>query len=163
MSRASVRAAVRDFLSPPYVTYVDSVYPNFPADRLDGSGTLGFPSNSPHEGWIVLFIENTRENRITSTNPTQGLKAVTYRYRLEITYQSRSKAEAAQEEFDTLMDSLHERLRSNSTFASADIFEACEGPYGVQGNYLEPVVNDTDQIVTSAGTVRFEVTEHVWG
>lgn len=162
MSEETVMQAIADFLAPPNVTRLDAVYPNFPAKILNQGGTFNFPVGANSHGWGVLFNEHDEERRITTCDD-EGEKEVIYRVRLELLYRSRSDAETAQREFRELKDALKTRFRSNRTLGSNVIFEAGEGQYGIQGDYLEPVANDTDKLVVCAGTVRLEVVEHVIG
>lgn len=162
MTRKIVRQAVQDFLSGS-VTNLDVVNPTFLMTRLNQGGSFNFPPTAQKYGWAVLFIEHEEEHRITTCDNGQGEKEVRYRVRLDLFYQTRSINDSAEGEFDELIDSLHARLRSDRTLGSATIFEACEGPYGIQGDFLTPAYNDTDRLVTCAGTVRFEMVEFVTG
>jgi hypothetical protein len=162
MSRATVRAAIASFLTPPAVLHLDVFYPEVPAPFLNKPANLNFPATTTNRGWAALFFESDLERSITTNDADPCNKELEHTASLRLVYRSRAAPETAQNEFDAFVDSLHTRLRSDRRMgAPSVIFEAGMGDYGIQGTYSEPQMLPTSRLVTCEGIVRFHVVEMV--
>lgn len=123
MSRATVRAAIVNWFSPPNVAGLNTIYSAQPKiiqgqDAFSGigagSGAVAFP-----------YIEEKREWRYT-LGPN-GQKLVAYNIGLVVLFRSvKPRAEDAVADHDALMDALETRLRQDSTFGG-QVYLAGEG------------------------------------
>lgn len=158
MSRTTVRNAVADFFAPPAVSGLNSVYTSFPK-RIPGTDFRAGQAAGTESGAVgVVNIVSEREERIAIGGPTSGKKWVHYTVELQIYCHSiERKAEDAMAFFDTVIDGVKDRLRSDRWLDDYPIiFEA--GERELSGYYGEPkVLNDGASEVW--GAVRFEVSE----
>lgn len=158
MSRATIRSAVTAFFQPPAVTGLNKCYSSFPK-RIPGPDfRYGQPSGTKSGAVGVTHIIDEREERIAIGGATSGKKWVHYTVELQVFCHSlETHAETAMDFFDSVIDGVKARLRSDRWLADYPIiFEA--GERELVGVYGEPrVLNDGASEIW--GSVRFEVSE----
>jgi hypothetical protein len=158
MSRTTVRADVAAFFQPPTVTGLNKVYTSFPKRIPGGDFRYGQSSGTKSGAVGVVYIAGEREERIAIGGATSGKKWVHYTVELHVFCHSiELHAEDAMAFFDTTIDNVKARLRSDRTLGDYPvIFEA--GERDLSAIYGEPkVLNDGASEVW--GRVRFEVSE----
>jgi hypothetical protein len=116
MSRATVRAAITDYLLNYGVTNLSNVYP-FPA-KLTPEGEFFQGEDPGHQSGAVIFLylENQRESRIALGGPHDGRKQVEYQFILESYLRStKKKSEDAGADNEAFLDSLVTAIRADRT------------------------------------------------
>lgn len=158
MSRATIRAAVATFFAPPAVTGLNTIYTTFPKRVPGNQFRYGQPAGTKSGSVGIVHIINEREERIAIGGPTSGKKWVHYTVELQVYCHSiETHAEAAMDFFDTVIDGVKARLRSDRWLNDYPvIFEA--GERELSGYYGEPKVL-ADGASEVWGAVRFEVSE----
>lgn len=159
MSRQTVRESVAAFFAPPAVQGLNKV---FTARPKRGEGTwyrYGQPAGTPSGAFAVVFIESEYEQRIAIGGEHSGKKRVFYTVRLDVYCHSVERhSEDAMAFFDTVIDGIKDRLRSDRRLNNYPIiFEAGENE--LSGEYGDPVVSGTDGSTMMWGRVRFNVNE----
>lgn len=130
MSRATVRAAFEAFLTPATVAGM-AAFHRSPPRIIQGQEFT--PTAGTASGAVVsLHIASDEEKRVAYGGATSGEKLVTYKAVLIVMFISRQQdAQAAMDDFDSFVESLKERLRSDRTLGTAGsanpIFQAGEG------------------------------------
>ena len=162
MSRKQVRTHVADWIASEQITTLNQVFKSFP--KRVNFQTNAFPGQNSR-AVAVVFIENESESRLAIGGAYDGWKRVDYLVALQIFHHSTHRnAEDAMNDFDDLIDTIKERLRSGGhrlDLADSDgaiIWQAAEPAIDVA--YGEPVTNDGGTTETWAA-IRFTVTQMI--
>jgi hypothetical protein len=162
MSRKQVRTHVADWIASEQITTLNQVFKSFPK-RINFQ-VNAFPGQNSRAA-AVVFIENESESRLAIGGAYDGWKRVDYLVALQVFHHSTQRnAEDAMDDFDTLIDTIKERLRSGGhrlDLADSDgaiIWQAAEPAIDVA--YGEPVTNDGGTTETWAA-IRFTVTQMI--
>ena len=158
MSRTTIRYDVATFFQPPAVTGLNKVYASIPK-RIPGSDFRYGQAAGTKSGAVgVVHILSENEERRAIGGATSGKKWVHYTVELQVFCHSiEMYAEDAMTYFDSVIDNVKARLRSDRTLnVYPNIFEA--GERELSGVYGEPVVL-ADGSTEIWGAVRFEVSE----
>jgi hypothetical protein len=125
MSRTTVRAAVANWFTTPAIPGVGTVFTSLPktiqgSDSLSGVGALDGAS-------LAVYIESEQEYRKAFAGATDGHKRIEYRVVLQVAFRSvKQLAQDAMTDFDTLIELLKVRLRSDRTLGG-QVWQAGEG------------------------------------
>ena len=157
--RTGVRATLATFLTTPQIATLNQVFTSFPK-------RINFQVNSIagqlSRAALVVFIQSENETRLAIGGATNGWKRVDYSIVLQIFHHSLQRnAEDAMTDFDTLVDNIKTRLRSDHRFGDST------GTLVWQG--AEPVINATygePSTVAEGATetyaeLQFDVTEMI--
>lgn len=157
--RTGVRATLAAFISNPPIPTLNQVFTSFPK-------RINYQVNSQPgqltRSAVVVFIAAERENRLAIGGATNGWKRVDYTVILQVyTHSLQRNAEDVMTDFDTLIDNIKERLRSNHNFGDST------GTLVWQG--AEPVINARYGEVSTSNEgasevfaeIEFDVTEMI--
>jgi hypothetical protein len=157
--RTGVRATLAAFISNPPIPTLNQVFTSFPK-------RINYQVNSQPgqltRSAVVVFIAAERENRLAIGGATNGWKRVDYTVILQVyTHSLHRDAEDVMTDFDTLIDNIKERLRSNHNFGDTT------GTLVWQG--AEPVINARYGEVSTSNEgasevfaeIEFDVTEMI--
>jgi hypothetical protein len=157
--RTGVRSTLASFLTTPQITTLNQVFTSFPK-------RINFQVNSLagqlSRAALVVFIQSENETRLAIGGATNGWKRVDYSIVLQIFHHSLHRnAEDAMTDFDTLVDNIKTRLRSDHNFGDTT------GTLVWQG--AEPIINATygePSTVAEGATetyaeLQFDVTEMI--
>jgi hypothetical protein len=157
--RAAVRDTLYNFLYNPPVTNLNQVFTSFPKRiNFQVNSQAGQLSRSA----VIIFIQSETESRLAIGGAHSGWKRIDYSIILQVYQHSlEPNSEAAMVAFDTLIDSIKERLRSNHNFGDES------GTLVWQG--AEPVINATygEPATVSEGAtetfaeLQFDVTQMI--
>jgi hypothetical protein len=157
--RVGVRATLASFLATPQIVTLNQVFTSFPKRiNFQVNSTAGQLSRAA----VVVFIQAENETRLAIGGATSGWKRVDYSIVLQVFHHSLQRnAEDSMSDFDTLIDNIKTRLRSNHNFGDAT------GTLVWQG--AEPVINATygePSTVAEGATetyaeIQFDVTEMI--
>jgi hypothetical protein len=157
--RTGVRATLYTFLSSPQITNLNQVFTSFPK-RIDFNVNTTAGSNS--RAAAIIFIASETESRLAIGGATNGWKRVDYTIILQIYQHSFERnAETAMTDFDTLIDAIKTRLRSNHNFGDNTgtlVWQGAEPR--ITTRYGEPSTAEEGMTETYA-EVEFEVTEMI--
>jgi len=157
--RAAVRSTLANFIKAPNVDGINQVFTSFPK-RIDFQ-TNALPSQLSRTA-AVIFVESEKENRLAIGGATNGIKRVEYSIVIQLFHHSSErKPEDAMDDFDTTIDNLKEKLRSDHTFGDPSsnlVWQGAEPAIDV--SYGEPVSNDGTSTETWA-SLRFTVTQMI--
>ena len=157
--RAAVRSVIANFIGQPNVQGINQVFTAFPK-RIDFQ-VNALPSQQSRAA-AVIHIESERETRLAIGGATSGIKQVDYTVVIQIFHHSMErKSEDAMADFDTTIDNLKEKLRSDHTFGDPSsnlVWQGAEPAIDV--SYGEPVSNDGTSTETWA-SLRFTVTQMI--
>jgi hypothetical protein len=147
------------FLATPQITTLNQVFTSFPK-------RINFQVNSVagqlSRAAVVVFIQSENETRLAIGGATNGWKRVDYSIVLQIFHHSLQRnAEDAMTDFDTLVDNIKTRLRSDHRFGDAT------GTLVWQG--AEPIINATygepatvaEGATETYAEIQFDVTEMI--
>ena len=123
------------------------------------------PKNSNYKIFIsavVVFIAAERENRLAIGGATNGWKRVDYTVILQVYAHSlHPNSEDVMTDFDTLIDNIKERLRSDHNFGDTTGNLVWQGAEPViNGRYGEPATNNEGATDIFA-ELEFDVTEMI--
>lgn len=158
MSRATVRAAIRDYFIPPTVPGLNTIYTAAPK-RIEGTAfRAGQPAGTESGAVGVIHLVDEWEERIAIGGEHSGKKWVHYTVEMQIFLHSvRRRSEQAMDDFDEVVDNFKAALRADRRLNDWPIvFEA--GEKSLEGEYGEPRVLQ-DGSTEIWGAVRFEVSE----
>jgi len=157
--RTGVRATLATFLTTPQIATLNQVFTSFPKRiNFQVNSTAGQLSRAA----VVVFIQSENETRLAIGGATNGWKRVDYSIILQIFHHSLQRnAEDAMTDFDTLVDNIKTRLRSDHRFGDST------GTLVWQG--AEPIINATygePSTVAEGATetyaeLQFDVTEMI--
>jgi hypothetical protein len=166
VGRAQVRETLYNFINPPQVDGINQVFTSLPK-RIDFQ--VNALPNQQSRVAAVIFIESETETRVAlggfngGDNGTHaGWKRIDYTVVLQLFQHSLSRtAEEAMDDFDYVIDSLKQRLRSSHTFGDPDgtlVWQGAEPVIDV--SYGEPLSQKGTSIETWA-SMRFMVTQMI--
>jgi hypothetical protein len=157
--RTGVRATLAAFISNPPIPTLNQVFTSFPK-------RINYQVNSQPgqltRSAVVVFIAAERENRLAIGGATNGWKRVDYTVILQVyTHSLHRDAEDVMTDFDTLIDNIKERLRSNHNFGDTTGVLVWQG--------AEPVINARYGEVSTSNEgasevfaeIEFDVTEMI--
>jgi hypothetical protein len=157
--RTGVRATLASFLRTPQISTLNQVFTSFPKRiNFQVNSTAGQLSRCA----VVVFIQSENETRLAIGGATNGWKRVDYSIVLQIFHHSLHRnAEDAMTDFDTLIDNIKTRLRSDHRFGDST------GTLVWQG--AEPIINATygEPLTVAEGAtetyaeLQFDVTEMI--
>jgi hypothetical protein len=157
--RTGVRATLATFLSTPPITTLNQVFTSFPK-RINFQ--VGSTAGQLSRAAVVVFIQSENETRLAIGGATNGWKRVDYSIVLQIFHHSLQRnAEDAMTDFDTLVDNIKTRLRSDHRFGDST------GTLVWQG--AEPIINATygepatvaEGATETYAELQFDVTEMI--
>jgi hypothetical protein len=157
--RTGVRATLATFLSTPPIATLNQVFTSFPK-RINFQ--VGSTAGQLSRAAVVVFIQSENETRLAIGGATNGWKRVDYSIVLQIFHHSLQRnAEDAMTDFDTLVDNIKTRLRSDHRFGDST------GTLVWQG--AEPIINATygepatvaEGATETYAELQFDVTEMI--
>lgn len=157
--RTGVRATITSFLTTPQISTVNQVFNTFPKRiNFQTNSTAGQMSRAA----LVIFIASENETRLAIGGATNGWKRVDYSIVVQIFHHSLHRAsESAMADFDTLVDAVKTRLRSDHNFGDPTSSLVWQGAEPViSATYGEPNTTDLGATETFA-ELQFEVTEMI--
>jgi hypothetical protein len=157
--RVGVRATLSTFLINGNITGLNQVFTSFPKRiNFQVNSTAGQLSRAA----AVVFIASERENRLAVGGATNGWKRVDYSVILQIFHHSLQRdAEDAMSDFDTLIDNIKTRLRSDHTFGDSTGTLVWQGAEPViSASYGEPKTIAEGATETYA-ELQFDVTQMI--
>lgn len=135
MSRQTIRGAIADWLAPPNVAGINTVYRGFPSE-IPGRAFFGGPGQL--SGCVaIVYIAGEIETRKAMGGPTSGKKRVDYLIEIHLRYRTiRPPANGsdvgldATDEFDNIVEALKARIRSDRTAGSTAVWQWGESDLG---------------------------------
>jgi hypothetical protein len=157
--RTGVRATLYNFLLTPQIASLNQVFTSFPKNiNFQTNSTAGQMSRAA----AVIFIAAERESRIAVGGATNGWKRVDYTIILQVYHHSlHPQSQDAMTDFDTLIDNIKTRLRSNHNFGDPTgtlVWQGAEPAINVR--YGEPATNKEGATDTFA-EIEFDATEMI--
>jgi hypothetical protein len=147
------------FLATPQIVTLNQVFTSFPKRiNFQVNSTAGQLSRAA----LVVFIQSENETRLAIGGATNGWKRVDYSIVLQVFHHSLNRnAEDAMTDFDTLIDNIKTRLRSDHRFGDTT------GTLVWQG--AEPIINATygepatvaEGATETYAELQFDVTEMI--
>lgn len=123
MGRATIRAAIGDYLSGAGITNLTTVLTHPPKVTTDGDIIA---PGAAYGGLIYVHLGGQSERRIAVGGPTDGMKMRLYRVSLVAVFRSVApQAETADEQNDLFIDSLIAAIEANR--APGDVWQWGEG------------------------------------
>jgi hypothetical protein len=135
--RTGARATLASFIANPPIESVNQVFTSFPKRiNFQVNAFAGQMTRSA----VVVFIAAERENRLAIGGATNGWKRVDYTVILQVYAHSlHPNSEDVMADFDTLIDNIKTRLRSDHTFGDPTGNLVWQGAEPViMGRYGEP-------------------------
>jgi hypothetical protein len=157
--RVGVRATLASFLATPQITTLNQVFTSFPK-------RINFQVNSVagqlSRAAVVVFIQSENETRLAIGGATNGWKRVDYSIVLQVFHHSLQRnAEDSMADFDTLIDNIKTRLRSDHRFGDATGTLVWQGAERIiNATYGEPSTVAEGATETYA-ELQFDVTEMI--
>lgn len=157
--RTGVRSTLSNFLMNPAIANLNQVFTSFPK-------RINYQVNSQpgqlSRAAVVIFISNENETRLAIGGATSGWKRVDYTVILQIYQHSLERnAETAMTAFDTLIDNIKTRLRSDHNFGDTTGNLVWQGAEPIiRARYGEPVTSEEGATETFA-EIEFDVTEMI--
>lgn len=157
--RTGVRSTLYTFLTAPPIATLNQVFTSFPKRiNYQVNSQPGQLSRSA----AVIFIASESETRLAIGGATSGWKRVDYSVILQVFQHSLERnAEAAMTAFDTLIDDIKTRLRSNHNFGDSTgtlVWQGAEP--AINTTYGEPSTTNEGATETFA-EIQFDVTEMI--
>ena len=157
--RTGVRATLYSFLSTPAITNLNQVFTSFPK-RIDFQ--VGATAGQMSRAAAVIFIASETESRIAIGGATNGWKRVDYTIIVQIYQHSLQRnAEDCMTDFDTLVDAVKTRLRSDHNFGDSTgtlVWQGAEPQ--IRARYGEPVTSKEGATEIFA-EIEFDATEMI--
>lgn len=157
--RVGVRTTLYNFLLTPPITNLNQVFTSFPKRiNFQVNSTAGQLSRSA----AVIFIQSETESRLAIGGATNGWKRVDYGVVLQVYQHSLQRnAEDVMADFDTLIDAIKTRLRSNHNFGDSTGTLVWQGAEPIiNASYGEPATNEEGATELFA-ELQFDVTEMI--
>jgi hypothetical protein len=157
--RTGVRETLFTFISNPPIPTINKVWTSFPK-------RIQFQENSlPGQlsrAQVIIFISSENENRLAIGGATNGWKRVDYNVILQIYQHSLERnSQDAMIAFDTLIDNLKARLRSDHNFGDPTGNLVWQGAEPIiSARYGEPATSKEGATETFA-ELEFMVTEMI--
>jgi hypothetical protein len=157
--RTGVRATLYTFLTSPPITGLNQVFTSFPK-RINYQ--VGSTAGQLSRAAVVIFIQSETESRLAIGGATNGWKRVDFTVILQVYQHSMERnSEAAMTTFDTLIDDIKTRLRSDHRFGDTTGTLVWQGAEPViSTTYGEPATSNEGATETFA-EIQFEVTEMI--
>lgn len=157
--RTGVRSTLYSFLSSPPIATLNQVFTSFPKRiNYQVNSTAGQLSRAA----VVIFIASESETRLAIGGATSGWKRVDYSVILQVFQHSLQRnAEDAMTDFDTLIDNIKTRLRSDHRFGDTTgtlVWQGAEP--AINTTYGEPATSAEGATETFA-EIQFDVTEMI--
>ena len=157
--RSAIRNTLYNFLYNPPVTGLNQVFTSFPK-------RINFQVNSQpgqlSRSAVIIFIQSETETRLAIGGAHNGWKRVDFSIILQVYQHSlEPNAEAAMVTFDTLIDNIKERLRSDHNFGDTSgnlVWQGAE-PL-INATYGEPATVSEGATETFA-ELQFDVTQMI--
>lgn len=112
-----MRHAVASWFSPPAVAGLNAVYPARARQVMPEAYLRGVPAGTPSGMVAWPYVREDRERQASLTGGTVRGKELSYRVALMLRFLSNQQlAEDAQDDYDDIVESIKERLRSDFTF-----------------------------------------------
>jgi len=157
--RTGVRATLYNWLNTGSITNLNQIFTSFPK-RINYQ--VNSQAGQLSRAAVVIFIESEREKRIAIGGATNGWKRVDYSIILQVYQHSLERnPEAAMASFDTLIDSIKNRLRADHNFGDTTgtlVWQGAEPE--INTTYGEPATNEGGATETFA-EIQFDVTEMI--
>ena len=166
MSRATVRAALKEFLAPPTVDGLNTVFGTPPKTLMDHTYTEGQPPGTASGAVGALFIEG-QEDTPSATDGAGGFRMTTYQAQVQVFHMSiEPDADDAMAHFDHVIDGLVDRLRADPSLGtgtggpigSGQILSGAYEHLSVQFGEPEEA-GETGGAIATWAVVRFPVAE----
>jgi hypothetical protein len=157
--RVGVRETLAKFLANPPITGLNVVHTSFPK-------RIQFQENSQpgqlSRAQVVIFIQSETETRLAIGGAHDGWKRVDYNVIIQIFLHSLERdAVIAMDAFDTLVDAIKTRLRSDHNFGDTTGTLVWQGAEPIiNGSYGEPATNNEGATEIFA-ELQFDVTEMI--
>lgn len=157
--RTGVRDTLYKFISNPPIPTINKVWTSFPK-------RIQFQENSQpgqlSRAQVIIFISSENETRLAIGGATNGWKRVDYNVIIQIYQHSLERnSEDAMVAFDTLVDNLKERLRSDHNFGDPTGTLVWQGAEPIiNARYGEPSTTKEGATETFA-EIEFMVTEMI--
>lgn len=157
--RIGVRETLYNFISNPPIPTINKVWTSFPK-------RIQFQENSQpgqlSRAQVIIFISSENETRLAIGGAHNGWKRVDYNVIIQIYQHSMERnAEDAMITFDTLVDNLKERLRSDHNFGDPTGTLVWQGAEPIiNARYGEPSTTKEGATETFA-EIEFMVTEMI--
>jgi hypothetical protein len=157
--RSGVRATLYNFISNPPIPTINKVWTSFPK-------RIQFQENSQpgqlSRAQVIIFISSENETRLAIGGAHNGWKRVDYNVIIQIYQHSMERnAEDAMIAFDTLVDNLKTRLRSDHNFGDPTGVLVWQGAEPIiNARYGEPSTTKEGATETFA-EIEFMVTEMI--
>ncbi len=157
--RTGVRATLYSFLNSPQIVTLNQVFTSFPKRiNYQVNSTAGQLSRSA----VVIYIASENETRLAIGGATSGWKRVDYTIILQVYQHSLQRnSEDAMTDFDTLIDNIKTRLRSDHRFGDATgtlVWQGAEPR--ITTRYGEPATSNEGATETFA-EIEFDATEMI--
>lgn len=157
--RTGVRSTLASFLSSPAITGLNQVFTSFPK-------RINYQVNSQPgqltRSAVVIFIVREDENRLAIGGATNGWKRVDYTVILQVFCHSLQRnSEDVMTDFDTLIDNIKTRLRSNHNFGDSTgnlVWQGAEP--AIRARYGEPATSNEGATEIFA-EIEFDVTQMI--
>ena len=157
--RGGVRATLANFIANPPIATVNQVFTSFPK-------RINFQVNSQpgqlSRSAVVIYIAGETESRIAVGGAHNGWKRVDYTIILQVYQHSMDRnSEESMTAFDTLIDNIKTRLRSDHNFGDTTgtlVWQGAEP--AINARYGEPATSNEGATETY-GEIEFLVTEMI--
>lgn len=157
--RTGVRATLATFISNPPIPTLNQVFTSFPK-RINYQ--VNAQPGQLTRSAAVIFIAAENETRLAIGGAHSGWKRVDYTVVIQLyTHSMHRNAEDAMTDFDTLVDNIKERLRSDHNFGDTTgnlVWQGAEPR--IAARYGEPATSNEGATETYA-ELEFEVTEMI--
>jgi hypothetical protein len=157
--RTGVRATLAAFISNPPIDTLNQVFTSFPK-RINYQ--VNAQPGQLTRSAAVIFIAAENETRLAIGGAHSGWKRVDYTVVIQLyTHSMHRNAEDAMTDFDTLVDNIKERLRSDHNFGDTTgnlVWQGAEPR--IAARYGEPATSNEGATETYA-ELEFEVTEMI--
>lgn len=157
--RVGVRDTLYNFLRTPAITNLNVIHTSFPKRiQFQENATAGQMTRSQ----AVIFIQSENETRLAIGGATNGWKRVDYSVIVQVyTHSLQPDARTAMADFDTLIDAIKTRLRSDHNFGDPTGTLVWQGAEPIiNGNYGEPATTNEGATEIYA-ELQFDVTEMI--
>ena len=157
--RTGVRSTLYTFLTTPPIATLNQVFTSFPK-RINYQ--VGSTAGQLSRAAVVIYIQSESETRLAIGGATNGWKRVDYSVILQVFQHSLQRnAEDAMTDFDTLIDNIKTRLRSDHRFGDTTgtlVWQGAEP--AINTTYGEPSTSNEGATETFA-EIQFDVTEMI--
>ena len=158
--RSAVRATLSNFLYNPPIASLNQVFTSFPK-RIDFQ--VNAQPGQMTRSAIVVFLAAENETRLAIGGATNGWKRVDYTVILQVYCHSMHiNSQDAMNDFDTLIDNIKERLRSDHNFGDPTGNLVWQGAEPIiQARYGEPATAEGEGATDIFAELEFDVTQMI--